>query len=431
MENYIAAIYCRLSKDDKSPGESMSISNQRAMLQDYCKEQGFEVYDIYIDDGYSGVNFQRPDFQRLMADIELQRINLVITKDLSRLGRDYIMTGYYTEIFFPMRGIRYIAVSDGYDTENSNNDIAPFKNILNDMYAKDISRKVKAAKRQRAKAGFFMGPFAPYGYRKDKGKPGHLQIDSEAAAVVQRIYAAYIAGYGDVRISQELTAKKVLTPISYRQAHRERPPEAGSLRPSHTWSAGMIHHILTNRVYIGEMVNHRKEVVNHKTKQLRSLPEEEHIIVPNTHEAIISQEDFELVQRIRKERGFPKRRAVPALFQGRLTCAECGATLSIAHRVLKEREDDAYRCMRHLNYPKLCTKTHTVYHRELYDYVLSELRLLAKSMKRRMVVSPIVEYADITELTHDILDNAVERIEVGHVRKNSQLRSVITIRWKL
>ena len=188
---YMAALYCRLSKDDEQIGESVSIETQKLILEDYCEQNGIQIYDIYVDDGFSGLNFQRPEFMRLLDDIKKGRVNLVITKDLSRLGRDYIQTGYYTEIFFSKYRVRYIAVNDGIDTEKDDNDIAPFKNILNDMYAKDISKKIKSAKYQRACKGYYISAQAPYGYKVDPLNHNHLIIDEYAAATVKEIFSLY------------------------------------------------------------------------------------------------------------------------------------------------------------------------------------------------------------------------------------------------
>ena len=184
---YKVGLYCRLSLDDGSSNESGSITTQKMMLEKYCKDNNLNIYDYYIDDGYSGLNFDRPAFQRMLSDIKNNKINMVITKDLSRLGRDYIMTGYYTEVFFPSKKVRYIAVNDGVDTVSDNNDIAPFKNILNDMYAKDLSRKVKAAKRQRALNGFFISAQTPYGYIKDPINKNHLIVDGDVLYIVEQL----------------------------------------------------------------------------------------------------------------------------------------------------------------------------------------------------------------------------------------------------
>ena len=180
-KHYIAGLYLRLSKEDENDGESTSIGTQRGILLDFCKQRGYEVFDTYIDDGYSGMNFLRPGFNRLLEDIEQGFINMVITKDLSRLGRDYIMTGYYSEIFFQNRGVRYIAIADNFDSITGDNEIAPFKNILNEMYARDISKKIKHAKHLRARQGQFVGAEAPYGYQRDPDIKGHLIVDPEAA----------------------------------------------------------------------------------------------------------------------------------------------------------------------------------------------------------------------------------------------------------
>ena len=185
---YKVAIYCRLSKDDEQAGESVSIETQKMMLTDYCIEHQYEIYDVYVDDGFSGLNFNRPAFTRLLNDIDNGRINLVITKDLSRLGRDYIQTGYFTDVYFNKKRVRYIAVSDGIDTIRNDNDIAPFKNILNDMYAKDLSRKVKLAKRQRAMKGYYMSGQPPFGYKPDPNNKNRLIIDEEAAIIVRKIF---------------------------------------------------------------------------------------------------------------------------------------------------------------------------------------------------------------------------------------------------
>ena len=188
VTNYKTAIYCRLSKDDVQAGESVSIETQKIMLTDYCIEHNYEIYDIYVDDGFSGLNFNRPAFTRLLNDIDNGKVNLVITKDLSRLGRDYIQTGYFTDVYFNKKRIRYIAVNDGIDTAKSDNDIAPFKNILNDMYARDISRKVKTARQQRAIKGYYISSQAPFGYKPDPNKRNHLIIDDEAATIVRKIF---------------------------------------------------------------------------------------------------------------------------------------------------------------------------------------------------------------------------------------------------
>ena len=434
QENYTVGIYCRLSKDDNLPGESMSIGAQRSILMDYCQDHGYEIYDIYIDDGYSGLNFNRPNFQRMMEDIAKGLINMVITKDLSRLGRDYIMTGYYTEIFFPTAGIRYVALSDNFDTENEENDIAPFKNILNDMYARDISRKVRNAKRQRAKQGFFIASQAPYGYKVSETNKNRLVIDPPAAEVVQLIYELALRGMGDVRICQELQSRKIIKPAVYKYRQGDmRFERYGNVSEENlcVWAYATVRTILINQVYVGDMVNHKCEVINYKTKQTKSVPKDGHIVVPDMHEAIISRDLFERVQQMRAQRGFPRERHSKPLFKGYLFCNRCGSMLSVAHRKLKYVEDDLYRCMKHIYRPDICPETHTVYQQKLYDYVLSELRALAKSLKRRKVQSSITEFAAVTELTPAVLNAVTDRIEVGHFSGKTLIKDAVSIKWKL
>ena len=212
---YNTALYCRLSLDDGSVGESGSIQTQKIILEEYAKMHGFKIYDVYVDDGYSGLNFNRPGFQRMIQDIQGGKINLVITKDLSRLGRNYIETGYYTEHYFKDVGVRYIAINDSIDTINDNNDIAPFKNILNDMYSKDLSRKVKAAKKSRNQKGLYTAAQVPYGYKKDPIDNNHLIVDEEIRPIIKLIYRLALEGHGCPKIASILTEKGIYTPGYY------------------------------------------------------------------------------------------------------------------------------------------------------------------------------------------------------------------------
>lgn len=429
-QDYHVGVYCRLSKDDDRPGESMSIETQRSMLTEYCEKNKYEVYDVYVDDGFTGTNFDRKDFQRLLNDIDAGFVNMVLTKDLSRLGRDYIQMGYYTEIYFPSKGVRYVALNDGYDSENSTNDIAPFMNILNDMYARDISRKIKAAKYQRAKKGFFVASEAPYGYKKAFGR---LLIDQEAARVVQIIYDLAAEGFGEVRISQELQARGILCPSAYKTTNGLDTNSRNAVKPGCecVWPSRSIGAILRNRVYLGELRSHRTEVVNHKTKQLRKVPESEQIFIADAHPPIIDKALFEQVQQVRSKHRCPAANNREHIFRGLLVCGCCGHPLSIAHRKLKYREEDLYRCMRHYTVPEECPKTHAIYHGALSDYILSQIHALAKSMKRRKVTAPVVNYISAEKLTAEMLQEVIERIEVGHIGYRTQLSRAVRIVWKL
>lgn len=297
-DTYRAGLYCRLSKDDDQQGESVSIATQRAILSAHCHEQGYKIHDVYIDDGYSGLNFERPDFQRLLADIKARKVNLVLTKDLSRLGRDYIMTGYYSEIFFPTQGVRYIALNDNYDSLNPENDIAPFKNILNEMYAKDISRKVKSAKRQQAKDGKVIGSQAPYGYVIKNHK---LMVDPEAAKVVQQIYELAGQGLGEIEICKRLELQQIDTPGVYKERIGEiKSSYYHDKQQPYRWNSRTVHKILNDQVYLGNLITLKTETVNYKTKQRITTPPERRFTTLGAHEAIITQELFDAAKLARQ-----------------------------------------------------------------------------------------------------------------------------------
>ena len=414
-ESYHAGLYCRLSKDDDQQGESVSIATQRAILSAHCQEQGYEIHDVYIDDGYSGLNFERPGFQRLLADIKAGKVNLVLTKDLSRLVRDYIMTGYYSEIFFPTQGVRYIALNDNYDSNSTENDIAPFKNILNEMYAKDISRKIKSAKRQQARDGKFIGGHAPYGYTVKKHR---LIVDPEAAKVVVQIFKLSSQGLGEVEICKQLEQQKVLAPGYYKEQHGElKSTFHHDKNQPYRWCTGTIQKILTDPVYLGKLTSLKTETINYKTKQRAATSPERQFVTTDAHEAIISQELFDAAKLVRKGHPCPASYYRENIFRGLLFCDCCGHKLSIAHRKLTYREEDLYRCMHHHYHPEACPKTHAIYHSILYPYVLSQVRAFAKSMKKRKIQSPLLEFGDISELTPEVLKCVIERIEVGHITR--------------
>ena len=426
---YHAGLYCRLSKDDDQLGESVSISTQRAILSTHCQEQGYKIFDVYIDDGYSGLNFERPDFQRLLTDIKAGKVNMVLTKDLSRLGRDYIMTGYYSEIFFPSQGVRYIALNDNYDSSNSENDIAPFKNILNEMYAKDISRKVKSAKRQQAKDGKVIGGQAPYGYVIKNHK---LMVDPEAAQVVQMIFKLASQGLGEVEICKQLELRKIETPGYYKEQHGKIDSTYyRDKQQPYRWNSRTVHKILNDQVYIGNLITLKTETVNYKTKQRVSTPQGRRFVTLGAHEAIVTQEQIEKAKLARQHHICPASYHRENIFRGILYCDCCAHQLSIAHRKLTHREDDLYRCMHHHYHTEECPRTHAIYHSMLYPYVLSQVRAFAKSMKKRKIQSPLLDFGEITELTPDILKCAIERIEVGHVSRKSIPSKVVKIYWKL
>ncbi len=433
-KQYMAGLYCRLSKDDDQDGESISISTQKAILEDYCQKNDYQIYKFYIDDGFSGLNFNRPSFKDMIQDAENGVINMIVTKDLSRLGRDYIMTGYYSEIYFRDNGIRYIAIGDNYDTEKSDNDIAPFKNILNEMYAKDISRKIKAAKHQLAKRGQFVGSQAPYGYKKDPNNKSHLVVDPVAAEGVKAIFLLAEQGRGNKSIAVELHSMRIIAPAALKFRNHnlqfaKYPSVAGG--DPYLWNHETVGQILSNPVYTGTLYSLKTEVVNCKTKKYVRTPVEQQIITPNAHEAIISKAQFERIQTLRKQHVCPANLHRFNLFRGKLFCACCGHPLAISKKQLKGGIADMYLCMYHYLHPEVCPQTHRIYHDMLYPYVLQQVRLFAKSMQKRKINAPISRYTDVAELTPEVLEDVIERIEISHVANKSRPGKVIQIYWKL
>lgn len=386
---YKVALYCRLSLDDGNVGESGSIQTQKIILEKYCKDNNLSIVDIYCDDGYSGLNFERPSFKKLLNDIESGKINMVITKDLSRLGRDYIQTGYYTEIYFPDHKVRYVALSDGIDTINQNNDIAPFKNILNDMYAKDLSRKVKLAKRGRALNGLFISAQTPFGYMKDPNNKNHLVVDEEAKEIVTKIYKLAKQGLGTYRIAKLLNEEGVITPSRYKFLKGDTRFARFN---NSVWRTETVNAILTDMVYCGHMENHKYEVSNYKTKKLVRVPDNEHIIVRNTHEAIISEEDFEIVNNMIKSRISPRIYESENLFKSIVYCAHCGNRMVLTHQTRNSNYvSQTYKCHKHNRDIDLCPEPNTILYSELKKVVLEDLRNLTKKLNRENFVEELLK----------------------------------------
>lgn len=389
---YKCAIYCRLSKDDEQVGESISIETQKMMLTDYCINNNYEIYDVYIDDGFSGLNFNRPAFIRMLNDIDADKVNLVITKDLSRLGRDYIQTGYFTDVYFNKKRVRYIAVNDGIDTNRNDNDIAPFKNILNDMYAKDLSRKVKLAKRQRAMKGYYMSGQPPYGYKQDPDNRNHLIVDKEAANIVRKIFEFAAQGNSFSSISRKLTELGIITPAAYKVKNGDTR-FIRYLNKENTltnWSYQTVRKILLDSVYKGDMVNHKTEIINYKTKESVLIPREEYIIVPNQHEPIINPEEFDKVQNMLRLRKHDNKHNFENVFKGLVFCSECGTEMTlIAKTDRRGMKKPLFKCFNHYNSPDVCTHYHAVLYDDLYEEVLKRIREIFLKIKDSVVLDSV------------------------------------------
>lgn len=329
---YYVAVYLRLSRDDidsSTKAESNSISSQREMIRSYVREhEDMELFDIYVDDGYSGANFDRPEFKRMMADIEAGNVNCVIVKDLSRLGRDYIEAGRLIQKTFPAFHVRFIALTDNFDSQTADNStkslVVPVKNFINDSYCRDISQKVKSSQRTKREQGKFIGAFAVYGYRKSEEDKNKLCPDEYAAQIVRNIFAWKLEGMSAQAIALRLDGLGVLSPLEYKKSLGEHYSTSFRTNITAKWSAVAVNRILTNEVYTGVMVQGKSGKVNHKVKKTVEKPKEEWVRVEGTHEAIIAREDFEIVQELLKVDIRAKADGTCShLFSGLLFCGDC------------------------------------------------------------------------------------------------------------
>ena len=322
----ITALYCRLSRDDGKECESNSISNQKKMLKQKAKEYGFQNVKYYVDDGYTGTNFNRPGFQSLLDDIEMGYISVVMVKDLSRLGRDYVAVGHYTDIYFPDHNIRFIAINDLVDSDEGENEIAPFKNVMNEMYARDISRKVRSAHRIRGNMGEPLSQ-PPYGYMKDPAYPKRWVIDPEAAEVVRRIFRLCMEGKGNEAIAHILMDDKVLVPMAYWKSKGFNKGGRKTQQDPYHWCKTTVEKILSQQEYCGDIINFKTYSKSFKDKRRIENPEENWVIFKNKHEPIIEREVFERVQSMiaRTRRRVPKKEnEETSIFNGLVRCGDCG-----------------------------------------------------------------------------------------------------------
>ena len=382
----VTALYCRLSLEDGGDNESMSISNQKLMLKEFAEKNGMFQYEYYVDDGYTGRNFNRPSFQRMIADIESGKIGCVITKDLSRLGRNYIEAGSYIEIFFPKHNVRYIAITDGVDSlTRQEMDITPFKNILNDMYSRDISKKVLAGRMTRSRQGKFCGGQPPLGLMRDPDDKGHLILDPETAPVIRKIYDMALDGWGCMRIAKQLMEDKV--PITRIKGNTDCDVNY------YAWGGSRINHILRNPFYKGAHLVCRTHQKGIRSGTVNFIPREDWEIIENCHEAIVSPEEWEQVQEIIDRRPpIMKGNACPFynLFHGLIYCATCGKSMQARYekvgRTGKNRftgeqrepiDKTYYICQTYNRLGKNVCTSHKIEARDLYNLVLKDIQDLA------------------------------------------------------
>ena len=397
----ITAIYCRLSRDDDLAGDSNSIIHQKDMLTRYARERDFPNVSVYSDDGWSGTNFERPDWKRLISDIEAGKVGIVLVKDLSRVGRDYLRVGFYTEVTFPQNGVRFIAVNNGVDSANqSENDFAPFLNIMNEWYARDISKKRRISNKIKGNAGEPMGQ-PPYGYIKDPNDPKHWIVDDEAAQVVRRVYSMPLEGFGTEQIATQLEKDGVLTPRVYWLTKGLKRPGKGKQQPPTKWNSSTITKILSLQEYCGDILNFKTYSKSYKNKKRIDNDRENWVVFQNVHEAIIERAVYEQVQqkrgKIRKRR---TNNGEHNMFSGLLVCADCGSNLHF-HFNQGNPEIKYFNCSNYKGNRGTCTSTHYVRVDFLEEVVLGEIRRLTKfaSLYEDEFVKAVIGHSQQAEQT--------------------------------
>lgn len=379
----ITALYCRLSRDDGAEGDSNSVANQKRMLTKYAKENGFGNTRFYVDDGYTGTNFNRPGFQKLLEDIEMGYVSTIIVKDMSRLGRDYLQVGYYTDTYFPDRNIRFIAVNDCVDSNDGENELAPFRNVMNEMYARDISRKVRSSHRLRGNAGEPLSQ-PPYGYLKSPENKKKWIIDPEAAQVVQDIFRMCLEGKGNETIARILQEQKVLIPMAYWQS-KGLPRGGKKTQPNpYKWCKTSVSKILAQQEYCGDVINFKTYSKSFKNKSRIPNAPENWAVFKNVHEPIIDRETFEAVQKLiskTKRRAPKKENAEKNMFCDLLYCADCGSKLW-AHVNTVNKNIQYFSCSNYKTDTRgTCETRHYIRADAIEQVVMLELRRMAQFLQ--------------------------------------------------
>lgn len=376
-----AAIYCRLSQDDGSIGESGSIQTQKSLLTQYCNENRITIGDYYCDDGWSGTNFERPDFKRMIEDIERNKINLVIVKDLSRFGREYAQMGLYIEQYFEKKGVRFISVAENIDSKMGvDNLVLPFTNVINSFYARQASTKTKAAHRARAKDGMYLGGHAPFGYLKDPNDRHKLIIDPVAADIVRKVFHLFAEGAGLVRITKILREENILNPQAYFNQNNPDYYKSDYWRKPFDWHASSIRAILTNHIYLGQIVFGKTKTKGFFDKKRIPAPEEEWIVKKDTHEALITQAEWDLVQQLTKNKRRESKNGEIQPFAGLVRCAHCGSALNVSYNKRSEKYT-GFSCWVYKNYGKVRCTSHAIGWKTLNALVLADIRCNAASAK--------------------------------------------------
>ena len=367
------ALYCRLSQDDGIDGDSNSIQNQKAILQKFAEDHHFPSPCFYVDDGFSGGNFQRPAFQQMISDMENGEIGIIVTKDLSRLGRNQLHTGLYIEERFPMFGVRYIAINDNVDTDSSeSNDLMPFKNLFNEWFIRDTSRKIRAVLKAKAERGERLGTRAPYGYRKDPDTK-KLIVDEEAAAIVRRIFAMCAGGSGPSQIARILKKEQILTPTMYAYTRYGITHTCLDTAHPYNWSDSAIANLLENEIYLGNTINMKHSSRSYKDKRRVEHPREECLVFENTHPALITREVWDVVQRVRKNKRRLTKMEEQNKYSGLVFCADCGSNMVLHRAHTMSASYNHFTCRTYKKDGEACTG-HYIRECVLDEVVLEDLR---------------------------------------------------------
>ena len=386
-------LYGRLSQEDARLGDSNSIINQQFLLEKYARDNGFENTLFLADDGYSGTNFDRPSWKKVIEMIENDEVETLIVKDLSRLGREYLQVGYYTEIYFPQKGVRFIAVNDSVDSlVESSNDFNPIRNWANELHAKDTSKKVRSIKKLQAERGERLGGKPAYGYKKKDSESKDIIPDEEAVPVVQRIFALCASGKGPNQIARILREEQILTPSNYYYRKTGKGHASLDTTRPYAWSANTVNGILDNQVYLGHTVGLQSTTLSYKNKKTIYNPESEQVIVKNTHPALVTQEQWDIVQDVRKhKKRTPKHMDEPNIFSGLAFCMDCGKPMVLHRASTMRKQAYNFKCYTYGKKGKDCCTPHHIREEELYQIVLDDLRRVTHfaRMKERQFAAHI------------------------------------------
>ena len=378
----VTALYCRLSRDDELQGDSNSIINQKKILQRYALDHGYKNYRFYIDDGISGTTFNRPGFQQMIADIEAGLVKRVVIKDMSRLGRDYLQVGMYTEIMFPEHDIHFIAVNDGVDSTQGDNEFTPFRNIINEWYAKDTSKKIRAVMKVKGNAGEHLTTLPPYGYMKSPDNKKLWVRDEEAAAVVYEIGLYVMDGFGPSQIARKLTERRILTPAAY---YASRGRKASNIKRGlpYAWDASTVADIMDRwREYLGHTVNFKTRKKSYKSKKVIHNPESEWMIFENTHDPIWTEAIADAARAARQTRRRPTKMGEMGMFSGMMFCADCGSVMYQCRATNFRREQEYYLCAGYRKSRDFCGQTHSIRTVILEELILENLREIVSFASR-------------------------------------------------